>query len=416
MPVLLKQLALASAFVLAFNLQLMTSTPAAAQDVTIKVENGESKTVTITKGKVEIDDGKKKPFVGKKSAVDVAILLDTSNSMDGLISQARAQLWNIVQEFSKAEKAGQTPVLRVAVFEYGNSRLPAAEGYIRQVQQLTTDLDKISEALFSLTTRGGDEYCGHAISECLDRLDWSGEPNSYKAIFIAGNEPFSQGGVDYQSACKKAIQSGVVVNTIHCGKYKQGIKGKWQHGAQLAEGEYFNINQDREVVQIKCPQDKVIIELNGQLNETYLWYGAKGKRKSFMSNQVEQDSNAYGIGNAPTRAAAKASKAYNNRGRDLIDTFGDDVGGIAKLDEEVLPDNMQKMSKAERTEYLKKMVAKRAEIKGKIAELNKERSAFIAKEQQKQVGAGGQAEKTLGDAMAESVRKQLKKSGFEVAK
>jgi len=39
-------------------------------------------------------------------------------------------------------------VLRVALLEYGNTRLPAAEGYLRQVVPLTDDLDKLSEALF----------------------------------------------------------------------------------------------------------------------------------------------------------------------------------------------------------------------------------------------------------------------------
>ncbi len=32
----------------------------------------------------------------KKPVIQVAILLDTSNSMDGLIDQARKQLWRVV--------------------------------------------------------------------------------------------------------------------------------------------------------------------------------------------------------------------------------------------------------------------------------------------------------------------------------
>ena len=34
--------------------------------------------------------------------IKVALLLDTSNSMDGLIDQAKAQLWQIVNELSYA--------------------------------------------------------------------------------------------------------------------------------------------------------------------------------------------------------------------------------------------------------------------------------------------------------------------------
>lgn len=405
------------ASLLTFALAIAFSTihPAAthAQDVTITVKNGESKTIAVNPDEVVTDDNKKKPFQGKKAAVDVAILLDTSNSMDGLIAQAQSQLWNIVQEFAKAEKAGQTPVLRVAIFEYGNSRLPAPEGYIRQVQPLTTDLDKVSEALFSLSTRGGDEYCGQVIDECLDRLDWNSEPNSYKSIFIAGNEPFTQGSVEYQTACEKAIQSGVVVNTIHCGDYQQGVSGKWQHAASLAEGDYLNINQDKKVVQIKCPQDKIIIELNSKLNKTYLWYGQKQLRGLLKSNQAKQDSNAYGVGGGLSRAGAKISSAYNNRGRDLVDTFSDDAKGLLELSKDKLPEDMQQMTPKERTAHLKETSEKRAEIKRKIAKLSKERSAFIAQERKK-LSTDGKAEKTLGDAMTESVRKQLKASGFQI--
>ena len=394
-----------------------------AQDVTIRVENGTAKTVTVSPVSTN-DEGKDKdrnqPFTGKRAAVDVAILLDTSSSMDGLIGQAQGQLWNIVQEFSKAEKAGQTPLLRVAVFEYGNSGLPAKEGYIRQVEQLTTDMDRISEVLFELTTNGGDEYCGQVIDECLDRLDWSSEPNSYKAIFIAGNEPFTQGSVGYEKACKKAIEAGVVVNTIHCGDYSAGVSGKWQHAASLAEGEYLNINQDRKVVQIKCPQDKIIIELNQKLNKTYLWYGKQDKRKYFSKNQSEQDANSdkaagqgYG-GGVLSRAWAKSSSSYDNKGRDLVDSYGDDAEGLKELDKKVLPDEMQKMTEAERTAHLEKMKKSRAEIKAKIAELSKERQAYIAAERDKL--AGGKADKTLSDVMTGSVREQLKKSGFDLKK
>ena len=128
----------------------------------------------------------KSRLTAPRPAVDIAILLDTSNSMDGLIDQAKSQLWTIINEFAAAKRQGLTPTLRVALFEYGNTNLPASEGYIRQVVPLTDDLDSLSEALFALTTYGGDEYCGQVIDEAVKRLDWTGEPNAYKAIFIAG--------------------------------------------------------------------------------------------------------------------------------------------------------------------------------------------------------------------------------------
>ncbi|MEO7695078.1 MAG: hypothetical protein ABIS36_14065, partial [Chryseolinea sp.] len=39
----------------------------------------------------------------KEQSILIALLLDTSNSMDGLIDQAKSQLWKIVNELSKAQ-------------------------------------------------------------------------------------------------------------------------------------------------------------------------------------------------------------------------------------------------------------------------------------------------------------------------
>ena len=96
----------------------------------------------------------------KDQTIMVALLLDTSNSMDGLIDQAKSQLWKIVNEMAAAKsRDGKRPNIKIALYEYGNNGLSSSEGHIRQVSPLTEDLDFISEKLFSLTTNGGEEYC-----------------------------------------------------------------------------------------------------------------------------------------------------------------------------------------------------------------------------------------------------------------
>ncbi len=372
--------------------------------------------ITVETSKQVSPETTKPPFSGKRSSVDVAILLDTSNSMDGLINQTKDQLWTIVQQFAKAKKNGQTPVLRVALFEYGNTRLPASEGYIRQAVPLTDDLDKLSEALFGLSTNGGDEYCGQVIDEAITRLDWSAEPNGYKVIFIAGNEPFTQGSVDYQQACQRAIQSGVVVNTIHCGSNQEGINGKWQHAASLAEGEFFNIDQDRTVVHIKCPQDEIILRLNVELNKTYLWYGGAKEKASYARNQTVQDSNAQASSesSAVGRAITKAGKAYSNRSRDLVDSFAEDKAILTKVKSQELPDVLQKMSPQQRQTYVANMTSKRAKVQQKISRLAAEREIYLAKQRKRLAQETGNS--TLGDAVVAAIQRQLVESGFETTK
>ena len=73
----------------------------------------------------------------ERPVIQIALLLDTSNSMDGLINQAKGQLWKIVSETGKAKRDGKNPVLEVALYEYGNDSLSVMHGYIRQVVPFT---------------------------------------------------------------------------------------------------------------------------------------------------------------------------------------------------------------------------------------------------------------------------------------
>ena len=104
--------------------------------------------------------------------------------------------------------------------------------YVRQILPLTDDLDRVSEELFKLTTNGGDEYCGWVIKDAVNRLEWSRSGEVYKGIFIAGNEPFTQGRIDVHTSCRAAIARGIVVNTIFCGPTSQGELIGWKKTAR----------------------------------------------------------------------------------------------------------------------------------------------------------------------------------------
>ena len=150
----------------------------------------------------------KDPRPPPRPPVQIAILLDTSNSMDGLIAQAKTQLWNVVNEFVLARKDGRPPAIQVALFEYGKASLPSSEGFVRLILPLTDDLDRVSEELFALKTNGGEEYCGWVIRDAVNRLEWSRSRDVYKAIFIAGNEPFTQGPVDFHDVVPRGHRAG----------------------------------------------------------------------------------------------------------------------------------------------------------------------------------------------------------------
>ena len=345
-----------------------------------------------------------------KPKVQIALLLDTSNSMDGLIEQAKSQLWKMVNELALTEKDGQSPDIEIALYEYGNDGLNSREGYIRQVSALTTDLDLISEKLFSLTTNGGEEYCGWVIGNATAQLEWSKNQGDLKLIIIAGNEPFDQGPRDFRESCKTAISHGIQINTIFCGNHEEGVRTHWKKGAELADGLYFNIDPNAEVVYIPTPYDDEILRLNEELNKTYIYYGAHGKEMS--ARQEAQDANAASMGqaNMASRASFKAKKQYNNAEWDLIDAMEDEPDLLEEVADEQLPEEMQGMSLEEREAYVKEMAAKREKIRAQILELDQKARAYRAeKEREMNEEQDGN---TLDAVMLKALRQQAGEKGF----
>jgi len=345
--------------------------------------------------------------------IQIAILLDTSNSMDGLINQARQQLWKIVNEFATAKQNGKTPKLEVALLQYGNNSLPAKEGYIELVVGFTDNLDAVSEKLFALKTNGGNEYCGQVIDVAVRSLSWSPANSDLKTIYIAGNEPFTQGPVDFRKACKSAVEKGITVNTIHCGNDAAGVGGKWKDGALLADGSYVSINQDRKVVAINAPQDKKIVELSTKLNTTYIAYGETKKREAQAANQVAQDKNAAKLGTyaVVNRAFTKGSaNIYCNSQWDLVDALKEKKIDLTKIKKEHLPKELQKLSLAECKAYIKKKADERANISKDIADLKKARDAYVAKKR-RELAKTGKVD-ALETAVIKSLRTQATKKRF----
>ncbi len=352
------------------------------------------------------DEAKTKP------KIEIAILLDTSGSMEGLINQARTKLWAIVNQLAIAEKGGQVPDLRVGLYEYGKDSVPAEAGFVRQILPLTDDLDKISAELFALKTDGGSEFCGLVIQKAMDELAWSAGEH-YKAIFIAGNEPFTQGPLDYTKACAAAIAKGIVVNTIHCGSEKDGIDGKWRHGAQLADGQALNIDQNAATVTIATPMDAKLEELSGKLNGTYLGFGAQGIQRQDM--QVAQDANATQAAPsaAAERALSKCNAQYDNGAWDLVDACRNQTVNLLEMKEADLPEELRKMTPSERKAFVEQKAAVRATLQEEIRKLSAERDGFLAVEQKK---LAEQGTTTFDSAVHDVLNDQLESRGYYVRK
>ncbi len=337
-----------------------------------------------------------------KKKIKIALLLDTSGSMDGLIDQARAQLWKLVNELAKARYNNEKPGLELALYEYGSAVVSAEAGYLRQLSDFTNDLDVISEKLFSLHTSGSEEYCGQVIAAATNQLNWENNNEDLQIIFIAGNEAFTQGKVNYSESCKSANQKNIFVNTIYCGNYNEGLNSGWKNGATLAHGNYMSIEQNQKTVYIETPYDTEIAGLNDKLNETYVSYGYEGNSKKL--NQIAQDNNArkYGTVNTASRVLTKSSKFYDNTSWDMVDASRKKDFDVQKIKESDLPAVLKGKSKEEKEKYIASKTKEREEITKHIEELNKLRNEYLTEKARVEKTA----DNSLDAAMLKAIHEQ----------
>lgn len=346
--------------------------------------------------------------LNSKRKIQLAILFDTSNSMDGLLDQAKSRIWNIVNTIAKLEYDNERPQIEIALYEYGNDGLSQKDEFVKQVSNFSTDLDDISDLLFGLTTNGGSEYCGTVIHKSIHDLKWSQDTRDMKLIYIAGNEPFNQGTHDYKEVCKKAAIQDIFVSTIYCGNYEKGVQEFWKDGSDLGSGKYFNIDSDKKIQYIKTPYDDSIQKLNIALNNTYLGYGAKGERKK--AQQQSQDMNAISIAeeNMVERAMSKSSAAYSNSSWDLVDYINEDYDKLKSIDKKDLPKEMATNTFQENIEFVKNKKEERENIQKNIQILAKKRGEYIS-EKSKNTSS---EEDDFGKAVSSSILKFAHKKNY----
>ncbi|CAM4323805.1 vWA domain-containing protein [Flavobacterium terrigena] len=345
----------------------------------------------------------------ENTKIQVAILLDTSGSMDGLIEQAKSRLWNIVNTLTTLKYSGKIPTIEIALYEYGNDGIAAEKNYIRQVTPLTTDLDLISEKLFSLRTNGGSEYCGAVIGDATKELKWDDGKNNMKLVYICGNEGFDQGPINYKEAISDALKKGIYINTIFCGNQDEGIRLFWKNGADVAQGKFFNINSNETIHYIATPYDVRINELNIKINMTYIGYGTQGEAKKM--NQTIQDKNAESISaaNFTERAVSKSKAVYTNTNWDLVDRVKDDKDALSKIKTEELPAELKGKSEKEIKVIVAEKTKEREAIQKEIAELAKKRQDYIDAEAKKQ-----NTKDDLGNAISNSIIELAKTKKYTV--
>src|SRR4051812_25003605 len=305
--------------------------------------------------------------------VDLVIALDVSGSMRGLIDATRVKLWDVVRLLGRAQPQ---PQVRVGLITFGGKYHDPAAGWVRRELDLTTDLDAVSARLFSLAARGSEEYVARTVQTAARQMSWDQDGKTLKILFVAGNESAEQDPqVSLAAALEEARAHGIHVNTIFCGSDGTRESLAWRKVAAMGAGEFAAVSvlgHHQSQLARATPYDAELGHLSQALSRTYVGYGdGAGARHA---NQLEQDKRAAGEGPqvAASRAAAKASRAYDNSDWDLVDA----AAHHRKV--EKLPAEVAAMSETERAGFLRAKMQERQGLQQRITELSRRRDAGLA--------------------------------------
>lgn len=337
-------------------------------------------------------------------AVDVVFCIDCSGSMSDIIETAKRKVWSIVTEIAKAKP---TPRLRIGLIGYGNADRE------HRFFPLTDNLDEVYQNLVTFKVEGwGDEWVGLAIKKATEEMTWSSGKDALKIIFVAGNETARQGSENllYTVTAPEAIRRGIVVNTIYCGNPSADEESTWRETAKLAEGMYTAIDQSGGAVTIETPFDKLLGEMTGKVNGTYLPYGSDGARH--CENQRAQDDNSKdngGASNFADRALAKNWDGYNCAIWDLVDACKNAAFQLEDLKPEDLPEAMRSMTLEERRAHIAMKAKEREAIQKEIAELGVKRQKHIDEELKK---LGSDKDRAFDEIVRRMIREQAAEKNF----
>ncbi len=348
-----------------------------------------------------------KPAADNRDTLEMVFVLDTTGSMGGLLDGAKQRIWGIINEVMQKPSKPRVRVGLVAYRDLGDE-------YVTRILPITEDLDKVYTTLMDYRADGGGdtpENVRKAMADGVRNSGWSpAKKNLAQIVFLVGDAPPQsyRKEPDVLVTTAEAVRKNMIVNTIQCGTL-DGTKEVWQSIALRGEGKYFAIAQDGGVQAISTPYDAKLAELAAKVGKTYVTYGDKRKRDENVSAQSVSELRITAgapMGAQADRAVNKAVNSFQYDG-DLVQDVENEKVKIENVKTENLPENLQKMSIAERKKEIEKRIAERKAIRAEILVLSEQRDDFIAAEQKKQGKTNG-----FDTAVSQALKEQLLRKGI----
>ncbi len=309
------------------------------------------------------------------SDVEVVFCIDTTGSMGELLSGAKAKIWAICNKIASGKPV---PRIRVGLVAYRDK----GDEYVTRITDLSHDLDAVQQELQRFEAAGGGdtpESVNQALEDAVHKIKWSTDKKTLRMIFLVGDAPPHMDYTDdvkYPLTCKHAIEKGIVINTVQCGR-DVDCQRFWQDIAGQSAGAYVAIPQGGGVVSMTTPFDESIALLGEELLKTALIHGdPRNKRRGEQMLAAARRLK----GPAAADRAAFAAKSRSLGPYDLLDAIQGKRLTLSAVKEDELPESMKRLPTLEaRQELLDRVAARREELWKKILEQEKKRADVLAK-------------------------------------
>lgn len=343
-----------------------------------------------------------------KPVVEVAFVLDTTDSMGPLIESAKRKIWSIATTIVDANPGAEIRMGLVAYRDIGDE-------YVTRTYNLTTDIQDLYANLLEFKARGGGDWpesVNEALHVGVTKLSWTQGSEICRIMFLVGDAPphmdYAQ-DVKYPEVMRMARERGIVVNAVQAGVARD-TERVWREIAQMGDGRYIPIPQDGgHLVVIETPYDREIIDLQNEINRTVIPYGPR-RQRSDVENKTRQAAAA--PASVATEMAGYMARNAAKSGGEAITGNGDLVADVlagrqklATVKDDELPDAFRGLSAAEREALIDKQQASRKALNERMARLVKQRDAYAADQARK---APKPAAYSFDRTVAETLKAQVK--------
>ena len=317
------------------------------------------------------------PAVAAKAPrVEVTFVLDTTGSMGGLIEGAKRRIWSIARRIGEGRPR---PDLRIALVGYRDK----GDEYVTRVHDLSGDMDEVYARLSAFRAEGGGDFPEHvsaALSDAVHRVSWT-QGSALRLIFLVGDAPPHldyQDGFDYRRHVREAQQLGIGIETVQCGA-NAATEQIWREIASLGSGHYAQIDGQGGMPVRVTSADAELARLNAELATTVVAGGSSAEQAAARGRLEARKAMPAAMA---TEAAGYFARADRLAEKDLVDMpVAEQKLALAEArNNAAAPAALVGKSETEAVAYLKDQKAKREKVQVRIAELQKQRDAELAKE------------------------------------